>query len=123
PNGKRRAKPAKTSTKKKASTGRRWTHSDYASHGVEPEKVKALLKIVSEIVSIGRRTTEQTFTLGEQLHIAAGLIEERTFDKWVSAECKVTRQRATTWINIATRLQHQKERLIKIGVPATTMGV
>jgi hypothetical protein len=123
PNAKLRSKPTKGLTKKEPSTGRRWTHSDYASHGVEPEKVKTLLKIVSEIVSIGRRTTEQTFTLGEQLHIAAGLIEERTFGKWVSAECKVSRQRATTWINIATRLQHQKERLIKIGVPATTMGV
>ncbi|MHA6685373.1 hypothetical protein [Mesorhizobium sp. A556] len=123
PNAKLRSKPAKALKEKKASTGRRWTHTDYASHGVEPDKVKALLKIVSEIVSIGRRTTEQTFTLGEQLHIAAGLIEERTFGKWVSAECKVSRQRATTWINIATRLQHHKERMINIGIPATTMGV
>lgn len=123
PNEKRRAKPAKNSKKNASATGERWTTSDYANLGLEPEKVKALLKIVSDVLSIGRRTTEQTFTLGEQLHIAAGLIEDRTFGRWVSSECKVSRQRATTWINIATRLRPHKERLIKIGVPATTMGV
>lgn len=123
PDEKRRAKPVKKSKNAMAAPDKQPAPLDLSSLGLEPEKLKLLANIVSEILSIGRRTTAQTFTLGEQLQIAAGLIEDRTFGKWVSAECDITRQHATALINIATRLQSHKERLVKAGVRQTTMSV
>lgn len=123
PNGKRSGKHAKNSKKKTPPAVDRWTPSDYAKLGLEPAKLKALEKCASAVATIGRRTTEQTFTVGEQLHIAASLIEDRTFGKWVSSECEITRQHASTLINIATRLQPHKERLVEARIAPTTMGV
>ena len=123
PDEKRRAKPVKKSKKNASSAGERWTSSDYADLGLEPAKLKTLEDCASAIATIGRRTTEQTFTIGEQLHIAAGLIENRTFGKWVSSACEITRQHALTLINIATRLEDHKERLVEARVAPTTMGV
>ncbi len=123
PNGKLRVKPAKKSKKTASVTTERWTPSDYANLGLEAAKLKILQDCASAIATIGRRTTEQTFTVGEQLHIAAGLIEDRTFGKWVSSACEITRQHASTLINIATRLGTHKERFVEARVAPTTMGV
>lgn len=123
PNEKRRAKPTKKSKKNTSPTGERWTPSDYANLGLEPAKLKTLENCASAIAMIGRRTTEQAFMVGEQLHIAAGLIENRTFGKWVSSACEISRQHASTLINVATRLQHYKERLVEVRAAPTTMGV
>lgn len=123
PNGKHRAKAAKKSKKNASPVDERWTSSDYANLGLEPAKLKALEDCASAIATIGRRTTEQTFVVGEHLHIAAGLIEDRTFGKWVSSACEITRQHASTLINIATRLRPHKKRLVEARVAPTTMGV
>lgn len=122
-NKKRTAKAVKKAKKKTSSPRQRWTVSDYAKLELEPAKLKILEDCTSVIETVGRRTTEQTFTVGEQLHIAAGLIEDRTFGKWVSAECDITRQHATTLINIATRLQDHRKRLVEARVSQTAMGV
>lgn len=84
-NEKRTAKPTKKTKKKISAPRERWTVSDYGKLGLEPAKLKILEDYTSAIEMVGRRTTEQTFTVGEQLHIAAGLIEDRTFGKWVLA--------------------------------------
>jgi hypothetical protein len=121
--GKRRTKGAKHSEKNVSPAGKRWTPSDYANLGLEAAKLKTLENCATAIATIGRRTTEQTFAVGEQLHIAAGLIEDRTFGKWVSSACEITRQHASTLINIATRLGSHKGRFVEARVAPTTMGV
>ena len=90
---------------------------------MEPGKLAIIEACGAEIATIGRRTTEQTFTVGDQLHIAAGLIADRTFGKWVSAQFEFTRQHASTLINIATRLKPRKERLVSARVGSTVMGI
>ena len=123
PTDNRRAKPAKQSKKNTASPGKRSEPFDYASLGLEPGKLVIIEACVTEIATIGRRTTEQTFAAGDQLRIAVEFIPDRTFGKWVSAECEFTRQHAWTLINIATRLKPHKERLVSARVGSTVMGI
>ena len=122
PTDNRRAKPAKQSKKNTASPGKRSEPFDYASLGLEPGKLAIIEACVAEIATIDR-TTEQTFAAGDQLRIAVEFIPDRTFGKWVSAECEFTRQHAWTLINIATRLKPHKERLVSARVGSTVMGI
>jgi len=58
PTDNRRAKPAKQSKKNTASPGKRSEPFDYASLGLEPGKLVIIEACVTEIATIGRRTTE-----------------------------------------------------------------
>jgi hypothetical protein len=65
---------------------------DYSELNLEPDELAIVKRCETELAKLGRRTTEETFELGEQLAIAARLIPERTFGKWAVSASGYTRQ-------------------------------
>jgi hypothetical protein len=103
-------------------TGKKVQAFDYSQLSLEPADLNIVKKCESELVKLGRRTTEETFDAGEQLAIAAELIPERTFGKWATTVSGYTRQHVYSFIKIATVLKDHKARLVQARVPATVMG-
>ncbi|TPK87374.1 hypothetical protein [Mesorhizobium sp. B2-4-17] len=71
---------------------------------------------------LGRRTTEETFDLGDQLNIAAALIPDRMFGKWAVSVSRYSRQHLFSLMKIATVLKAHKTRLVEARMSATAMG-
>ncbi|CDX24277.1 hypothetical protein MPLB_430040 [Mesorhizobium sp. ORS 3324] len=65
---------------------------DYSQLGLKRADLEIVLKCESKLLTLGLRTTEETFEAGEQLSIAASLIPDRTFGKWATAVTRSSRQ-------------------------------
>jgi hypothetical protein len=94
---------------------------DYSQLGLKQADLEIVLKCETKLLTLGRRTTEETFEAGEQLGIAASLIPDRTFGKWVTAVTRYTRQRVHTIIKIARVLKDHRARLVEARVPDNVM--
>ncbi|MER8910957.1 hypothetical protein NKH99_25400 [Mesorhizobium sp. M0854] len=95
---------------------------DHSELGLGSAELKAIKKCEAEIMLLGRRTTEETFDLGDQLNIAAALIPDRMFGKWAVSVSRYSRQHLFSLMKIATVLKDHKTRLVEARMSATAMG-
>jgi hypothetical protein len=106
----------KNAPRKKVPT---FNHSELRLGSAE---LKAIRKCEAEIMVLGRRTTQETFDLGDQLNIAAALIPDRMFGKWAASVSRYSRQHLFSLMKIATVLKDHKARLVEARMSATAMG-
>jgi hypothetical protein len=104
----------------KASDGKA-ENFDHSQLGLSPDKLEIVSECEERVRAVGRRTTEGTFELGEQLAIVAQMIPEGTFGKWAIWISGYTREHAYTFIRIATVLKSYKTRLIQARVRDNVM--
>lgn len=90
---------------------------------VSAEDASELQAIGQGIQSLGRRTTEQGFELGDYLARAKAILAERALGAWVKAICKFTPKTARNYIAIHENLAAYKERLVATGTSPTTLFV
>lgn len=95
---------------------------DHSELGLGAAELKAIRKCEAEIMLLGRRTTEETFDLGDQLNIAVALIPDRMFGKWAISVSRYSRQHLFSLMRIATVLKDHKTRLVEARMSATAMG-
>ncbi|QPC91641.1 hypothetical protein [Mesorhizobium sp. INR15] len=95
---------------------------DHSELGLGSAELKAIRKCEAEIMLLGRRTTEETFDLGDQLNIAAAFIPDGMFGKWAVSVSRYSRQHLFSLMKIATVLKDHRTRLVEARMSATAMG-
>lgn len=75
----------------------------------------------SRIMDLGRRTTEQTFILGELLDEAATLLEDGTFGKWVKNRCGIAPRTAGAIMAVSRNLADFRDELVDLSASSTVM--
>lgn len=90
---------------------------------ISPEQEGELKALGEGILSLGRRTTEQSLELGGYLARAKSILPERAFGAWVKAICKFTPKTARNYIAVYEHLSEYKDRLVTAAVAPTTLFV
>lgn len=75
----------------------------------------------SRIFDLGRRTTEQTFELGDHLDEAAALLDEGIFDKWVKNRCGIAPRTARGYMSVFRNLSDFRDELVDLSVGSTVL--
>jgi len=75
----------------------------------------------AHIFDLGRRTTEQTFELGDHLAQAADLLSDGRFDKWVRARCGLSARSARNNMAVFRNLGQFRDELVDLSVGATVL--
>ncbi len=73
--------------------------------------------------SLGRRTTEQAYDVGDYLSRAKSILPEKALGAWIKAVCKFTPKTGRNYIAIHTNLIDYKERLVSAAVAPTVLFV
>ncbi len=73
------------------------------------------------IFDLGRRTTEQTFELGDHLAQAADLLSDGRFDKWVKMRCGLSARSARNNMAVFRNLGQFRDELVDLSVGATVL--
>ncbi len=76
----------------------------------------------SELLGITRRSTEQTFALGEHLERAAALLPDGQFNKWLDKRCAFSARNGRLYRAVARDLTPYKKTLVELGIGATVLG-
>ncbi|THK35619.1 hypothetical protein EHS39_23605 [Ensifer sp. MPMI2T] len=74
------------------------------------------------LISVSRRSTEETFKLGEHLERAAGLLPEGTLEKWAVERCGYTARHVRTQRAVFRNLRRYKDILVELAVGPTVLG-
>jgi hypothetical protein len=82
---------------------------------------KRLETSASKIFDLGRRTTEQTFELGDHLDEAAALLDEGIFDKWVKHRCGIAPRTARGYMAVFRNLADFRDDLVDLSVGPTAL--
>ncbi len=90
---------------------------------ISPEHEGELKALGEGILSLGRRTTEQSLELGGYLARAKSILPERAFGAWVKAICKFTSKTARNHVAVYEKLSDYRERLVAARVAPTTLFV
>ncbi|SIR37638.1 hypothetical protein SAMN05880590_1211 [Rhizobium sp. RU35A] len=94
----------------------------YKAYGV-PEDIKSRLESTAIfLISATRRSTEQTFELGEHLEQAATLLPDGTVEQWAAERCGYTARHIRTLRATARNLVAYKEVLVELAVGPTVVG-
>lgn len=93
----------------------------YAELNIEPAIHQQLEASVSHIVDLGRRTTEQTFELGDHLASAAELLTDGTFDRWVKRRCGIAARSARNYVAVYRNLTPYRDELVDVSAGSTAM--
>lgn len=93
----------------------------YAELNIEPAIHQQLEASVSHIVDLGRRTTEQTFELGDHLASAAELLTDGTFDRWVKRRCGIAARSARNYVAVYRHLTPYRDELVDVSAGSTAM--
>ena len=109
------------SIKSKTVTALATTTALYAELNIEPSLHKSLEASVSHILDLGRRTTEQTFELGDHLASAASLLPEGTFDKWVKRRCGYAPRTARNYLAVFRNLTPYRDELVDVSAGSTVL--
>ena len=109
------------STKSKTVTAFATTTALYAELNIEPSLHKSLEASVSRILDLGRRTTEQTFELGDHFASAASLLPEGTFDKWVNRRCGYAPRTARNYLAVFRNLTPFRDELVDVSAGSTVL--
>ncbi len=98
------------------------THTFYEANAVAEDIKRQLEKTATFLISVSRRSTEETFTLGEHLERAAGLLPEGTLEKWALERCGYTARHVRTQRAVFRNLAHYKDTLVELAVGPTVLG-
>lgn len=82
---------------------------------------KRLETSASKIFDLGRRTTEQTFELGDHLDEAAVLLDEGIFDKWVKLRCGIAPRTARGYMSVFRNLPDFRDDLVDLSIGSTVL--
>ncbi|ODR88871.1 hypothetical protein [Sinorhizobium alkalisoli] len=74
------------------------------------------------LIGVSRRSTEETFKLGEHLERAAGLLPEGTLEKWAVERCGYTARHVRTQRAVFRNLAQYKDILVELAVGPTVLG-
>lgn len=94
----------------------------YESLSIGQNVRKQLEETASYLMNVTRRTTEQTFELGEHLERAATLLPDGLLDKWVKKRCGFTPRNARLYRAVYRNLAPYKDTLVNLAVGATVLG-
>ncbi|MGO4111955.1 hypothetical protein ACEQ6C_01505 [Rhizobium ruizarguesonis] len=94
---------------------------NYAALDIPSELVNELEKAATDILSLGRKSTEQVFLTGALLDRAAELIPNGQFGEWVKQRCGVEPKTARNYRAIHRNLTPHKERILDLGISPTVL--
>ena len=94
----------------------------YEKLGIADPALRDQLEIAAGNISdLGRRTTEQSFLLGEHLVAASGLLADGLFDKWVKRRCSLAARTARAYMSVARNLGEYRDDLVDLSASPTVM--
>lgn len=93
----------------------------YVELDIEPSLQQQLETSASFIFDLGRRTTEQTFELGDHLASAAKLLADGTFDKWVKRRCGLNARSARNYMAVFRNLTPYRDDLVDLSAGSTVL--
>lgn len=73
--------------------------------------------------SLGRRTTEEAYDIGDYLSRAKSILPEKALGAWVKAVCKFTPKTGRNYMAVHNNLMDYKERLVSMAVAPTVLFV
>ena len=82
---------------------------------------KRLETSASKISDLGRRTTEQTFELGDYLDEVAVLLDEGIFDRWVKLRCGIAPRTARGYMSVFRNLPDFRDDLVDLSIGSTVL--
>ncbi|QSZ57742.1 hypothetical protein [Rhizobium sp. ZX09] len=94
---------------------------DYEEEGIGHTTRDLLESSAANIFDLGRRTTEQTFELGDHLAKAADLLADGRFDKWVKMRCGLSARSARNNMAVFRNLGQFRDELVDLSVGATAL--
>ncbi|MDL2400324.1 hypothetical protein [Rhizobium mayense] len=80
-----------------------------------------LERTASFISDLGRRSTEQTFELGDHLHSASEVLAEGIFDTWVKKRCGLSPRSARNYRSVFRNLSSYRDALVDLSVGSTVL--
>ncbi|PLK68677.1 hypothetical protein C0V73_22870 [Rhizobium sp. TH135] len=107
-----------TKTKPKAPTTPSLT---YEKLKIDPALQGLLENKAERIFELGRRSTEQTFLIGDILNEVADVLEGPTFAKWVHSRCGIAARTATGFIAVSRNLEAFRDEMIDLNVSSTVL--
>lgn len=94
-------------------------YEDLAIDAAFRERLEASAK---NIQALGRRSTEQTFELGDELARAAALLtEEGTLYKWIDQRCGLKARSARNYMSVFRNLDAYRDDLVDLSVGSTVL--
>ncbi|OCP21337.1 MULTISPECIES: hypothetical protein [unclassified Ensifer] len=97
------------------------TAFSYEDNGIGQSLREQLETSAAHIFDLGRRTTEQTFELGDHLAQAADLLADGRFDKWVKMRCGLAPRSARNYTAVFRNLTPYRDDLVDLSVGATVL--
>ncbi|MGV2114548.1 hypothetical protein ACQZ46_25260 [Agrobacterium salinitolerans] len=94
---------------------------NYEEEGIAHTTRDLLESSAAHIFDLGRRTTEQTFELGDHLAQAADLLADGRFDKWVKMRCGLAPRSGRNYMAVFRNLGHVRDELVDLSVGATVL--
>lgn len=94
----------------------------YEANAVAEDIKSQLEETAMFLISVSRRSTEETFKLGEHLERAAGLLPEGTLEKWAVERCGYTARHVRTQRAVFRNLARYKDILVELAVGPTVLG-
>ncbi|ANL39276.1 hypothetical protein [Rhizobium phaseoli] len=94
----------------------------YETYPLAEETKSQLEETARFLISVSRRSTEETFKLGEHLERAAGLLPEGTLEKWAVERCGYTARHVRTQRAVFRNLARYKDILVELAVGPTVLG-
>jgi hypothetical protein len=93
----------------------------YEKLKIDPALQNLLENKAERIFELGRRSTEQTFLIGDILNEAADVLEGPTFVKWVHSRCGIAPRTATGFIAVSRNLEAFRDQMIDLNVSSTVL--
>jgi hypothetical protein len=93
----------------------------YEDNGIGQTLREQLEASAAYIFDLGRRTTEQTFELGDHLAQAADLLADGRFDRWVKNRCGLAARSARNYMAVFRNLTPYRDDLVDLSVGATVL--
>ncbi|MGV1917694.1 hypothetical protein [Rhizobium sp. 22-785-1] len=93
----------------------------YEDNGIGQTLRDQLETSAAHIFDLGRRTTEQTFELGDHLAQAADLLADGRFDTWVKMRCGLAPRSARNYTAVFRNLTPYRDELVDLSVGATVL--
>ncbi|EGP58050.1 hypothetical protein Agau_C100520 [Agrobacterium tumefaciens F2] len=94
---------------------------NYEEEGIGHTTRDLLESSAANIFDLGRRTTEQTFELGDHLSRAADLLADGRFDHWVKMRCGLAPRSARNYTAVYRNLSSYRDELVDLSVGATVL--
>ena len=94
---------------------------NYEEEGIGQTARDLLETSAAHIFDLGRRTTEQTFELGDHLAKAADLLADGRFDHWVKMRCGLAPRSARNYTAVYRNLSSYRDELVDLSVGATVL--